>query len=176
MNEREIFTEALLRPDPAERATFLNGACGPDVASRRRIEALLALHERDRLLLDRGPLELIDELAEPIKRDDVPASSPEAPAALLAAFLSPSTRPGALGREQRAHDDARLAEVRPFALARLDPEKLDARCGPVIRRSRDALGRRRSAASVPLPSGAGRRSGRSSADFRRQDRGASDRP
>ena len=41
MTEREIFTEALHRPDPADRAAFLDAACGLDRGLQGRIEALL---------------------------------------------------------------------------------------------------------------------------------------
>jgi serine/threonine protein kinase/tetratricopeptide (TPR) repeat protein len=41
MNEREIFAGAMERGSEAERAAFLDGACGGDVAMRARIEALL---------------------------------------------------------------------------------------------------------------------------------------
>ena len=39
-----LFAEALLKPDPADRATFLAGACGGDTALRARVEGLLAAH------------------------------------------------------------------------------------------------------------------------------------
>jgi eukaryotic-like serine/threonine-protein kinase len=44
MNERAIFVEALKRSTPAERATFLNGACRDDAGIRNRVEALLQAH------------------------------------------------------------------------------------------------------------------------------------
>ena len=40
-----IFTEALERTDPADRAAYLDGACAGDAALRRRVEALLAAHD-----------------------------------------------------------------------------------------------------------------------------------
>jgi serine/threonine protein kinase/WD40 repeat protein len=39
-----IFTEALARPDPAERVAYLDGTCGGDAELRRRVEELLAAH------------------------------------------------------------------------------------------------------------------------------------
>ncbi len=96
MNERETFAEALLRTDPAERAAFLDEICGRDIVSRRRIEELLALHERDLLLLDRLPLERLSGSED--KGESVEATSAEAAAKQLAPFLSPSERPGSLGR------------------------------------------------------------------------------
>ncbi len=41
-----IFAQALERTDPAARADFLDRACGDDAALRRRVEALLAAHNR----------------------------------------------------------------------------------------------------------------------------------
>jgi eukaryotic-like serine/threonine-protein kinase len=43
-SEKEIFYEALDRPDSAERSAFLEEACAGDLERRRRIEALLAAH------------------------------------------------------------------------------------------------------------------------------------
>ena len=44
MNEQEIF-EAAFQRQPAERAAYLDGACGADSGLRQRIEQLLKLHE-----------------------------------------------------------------------------------------------------------------------------------
>jgi hypothetical protein len=41
MTEREIFFEALEKRTAEERETYLQGACGRDVAFRRRVEELL---------------------------------------------------------------------------------------------------------------------------------------
>ena len=41
MNEREIFIEAIQRPNDEERSAFLNQACGNDIALRERVDALL---------------------------------------------------------------------------------------------------------------------------------------
>src|SRR5438270_10215844 len=46
MNEREIFLAALKQPSAAERAAYLDQACGPDTNLRRQVEALLAEHEK----------------------------------------------------------------------------------------------------------------------------------
>jgi serine/threonine protein kinase len=45
VNEQTLFTEALERTDPRERAAFLDQACQGDPALRARIERLLAQHE-----------------------------------------------------------------------------------------------------------------------------------
>jgi hypothetical protein len=52
MSEETIFAAALERSDPAERAAYLDTACGNDVALRRRVEALLRAHESGDSLLD----------------------------------------------------------------------------------------------------------------------------
>ena len=40
-----IFNNALERPDPAARASYLNDACGADAALRQRVEKLLQAHD-----------------------------------------------------------------------------------------------------------------------------------
>jgi eukaryotic-like serine/threonine-protein kinase len=45
--EREIFSAALERSTPEDRAAFLDEVCGADTALRRRVEALLARHFED---------------------------------------------------------------------------------------------------------------------------------
>ena len=44
MTEREIFFQALEMTTPAARAAYLQGACGPDVTLRRKVEELLKEH------------------------------------------------------------------------------------------------------------------------------------
>ena len=46
MSEREIFTAALHKGDAADRAAYLEAACGADAALRQRVESLLAEHEQ----------------------------------------------------------------------------------------------------------------------------------
>src|SRR5580658_2801065 len=43
--EREIFNSALERATPAERAAYLDGACGEDIEMRSRLAALLGAHD-----------------------------------------------------------------------------------------------------------------------------------
>ncbi|MBC7856822.1 MAG: protein kinase, partial [Pirellulaceae bacterium] len=45
MTEREIFTAALTRTNPAERAAYLDEHCAGDAALRQRIESLLVEHQ-----------------------------------------------------------------------------------------------------------------------------------
>jgi hypothetical protein len=52
MSEETIFAAALEKATPAERAAYLEGACGGDAELRRRVEVLLRAHERAGDLLD----------------------------------------------------------------------------------------------------------------------------
>jgi WD40 repeat protein/serine/threonine protein kinase len=52
MNEETIFEAAIQKPDPAERAAYLEGACGGDPELRRRVEALVCAHQQSGGLLD----------------------------------------------------------------------------------------------------------------------------
>ena len=48
--QRELFLKALEKPTPAERAAFLDGACGEGAPLRAAVEALLADHREDSFL------------------------------------------------------------------------------------------------------------------------------
>ena len=52
MKEETIFLAALEKANPAERAAFLDGACGGDVELHRRVEVLLLAHAKSGDLLD----------------------------------------------------------------------------------------------------------------------------
>jgi serine/threonine protein kinase/tetratricopeptide (TPR) repeat protein len=52
MNEESLFAAALERATAAERRAFLRGACAGDAALRRRLERLLAAHDRASGILD----------------------------------------------------------------------------------------------------------------------------
>jgi hypothetical protein len=56
--EEALFAAALEKPTRAERAAYLEGACGNDHALRARIEALLAAHEASGGVLDAPPAAL----------------------------------------------------------------------------------------------------------------------
>src|SRR5438128_567891 len=43
-SEKEVFFEAIEKPTPAERAAYLEAACGNDPVLRQRVEDLLAKH------------------------------------------------------------------------------------------------------------------------------------
>src|SRR5262249_2275542 len=53
--EQSIFLAALELPTPAERAAYLNGACGADPALLANVRELLATHEKDDAFLNRPP-------------------------------------------------------------------------------------------------------------------------
>lgn len=97
MNEREVFTEALARPDPVERATFLDAACRGDDTLRGRVEALLARHAEADSPLDRRHSDLLADLAAPNSAEITIDRLTDA-AGQLAVLLTRSDRPGALGR------------------------------------------------------------------------------
>jgi WD40 repeat protein/serine/threonine protein kinase len=52
VTEEQVFLAALELADPAERAAYLDRACGGDAAFRRQVEALLAAHFRSGEFLD----------------------------------------------------------------------------------------------------------------------------
>jgi hypothetical protein len=80
MTERELFVAALEREDPAERATFLDQACGADASLRQRVDALLRSHE--------GAADFMDvPVVEQLTGDGGGLD-----------FLAPSQKPGSLGR------------------------------------------------------------------------------
>src|SRR6266404_5486376 len=43
-SEKDIFCEAIEKATPAERAAYLDGACGKDLSLHQRVEELLAKH------------------------------------------------------------------------------------------------------------------------------------
>ena len=59
MNEREIYTGALEKQSPAERAAFLDGACLGDEALRQRLEALLREHAELGSFLESPPAAVV---------------------------------------------------------------------------------------------------------------------
>ncbi len=89
-----IFFAALERSTPAERAAYLDGACAGDSGLRRRVQRLLAAHEQAGNFLER-PVQEAAGLHELTPRL-LPARRPGDGMALD--FLTPSGRPGSLGR------------------------------------------------------------------------------
>src|SRR5262245_11549201 len=80
MTEREIFVAALEKDQPAERATYVDQACGADATLRQRVEALLRSHERAANFME---VPIGEQLAGDGEGLD---------------FLAPSQKPGSLGR------------------------------------------------------------------------------
>src|SRR5262245_57569356 len=102
MNERALFFEALDLQDAAERAAFLDQACGGDAALRQRVEALLRCHANAGDFLARpAPQQLAagadtPESVAPTIHGVTPRRRPTDAEPLD--FLAASQRPGSLGR------------------------------------------------------------------------------
>jgi serine/threonine protein kinase len=109
MDERSIFLAALEKENVAERAVFLDDACGDDSQLRWQVEALLAAHEAPGSFLEKPPLELAITVDKPdanvpLAAGETPPSetsgaSPRPATADLPplSFLSPSDKPDRLG-------------------------------------------------------------------------------
>src|SRR5262245_33453233 len=82
MTEETIFEVALQKQTPAERAAYLDEACGGDADLRRRVAALLDTHEKVGSFLERPAVEQIAAGVATAGLD----------------FLRPSSAPGSLGR------------------------------------------------------------------------------
>src|SRR5262245_24143533 len=93
MNEYAIFLQAVQEGTPAARAAVLDAACAGDAGLRRRVEQLLAAHDRAGDFLE-GP-------AFPLPTRELPdagqAERPESADPELD-FLEAPRQPGALGR------------------------------------------------------------------------------
>src|SRR5689334_7931010 len=72
----QVFTDALARATAAERAAFLDHACGGDADLRRRVEGLLRAHDAAAGMLplptvehatDAGPAESLGQLIGPYR-------------------------------------------------------------------------------------------------------------
>src|SRR5262245_11656302 len=98
MTERELFMEALDRASPADRAAYLDVACGGDSALRERVEALLRSHEEaGKFLAGSVPERLAGAPFGPTGDDTrTGPSASEADESLD--LLEPSNKPGSIGR------------------------------------------------------------------------------
>jgi serine/threonine protein kinase len=94
MDERTIFNGALGRRDRGERAAYLAEACGRDEALRRRVEALLALHDDAGGSLEISPIHG-DESDATAALGDEPSTDDTAELSL--SFLGPSDQADCLG-------------------------------------------------------------------------------
>jgi serine/threonine protein kinase len=102
MGERAIFFEAVEKDDPAERAAYLDDACAGDPNLRRRIDALLQSHATVGDFLDMPAAEQL-AAGSGMSADrgfaGAGLASPERSEANVPLdFLTPSRRPGSLGR------------------------------------------------------------------------------
>ncbi len=64
---KSLFNSAIDRPDPTDRSSFLDRECGTDLELRRRLDELLAAHERPASVLERP---LAENLEETTARED----------------------------------------------------------------------------------------------------------
>ncbi len=106
-----IFAQALEKTDPAERTAYLDEACQGDSALRRQVERLLAAHPQIGGFLEKP---IVGNLADPPSGERTNADSPTparpslddtmaegtsgVPLDEQIAFLTPSLKPGSLGR------------------------------------------------------------------------------
>jgi serine/threonine protein kinase len=62
MTEESVFAEALGKPDPQERAAFLDRACAGDLRLRQNVESLLSAYDAGQFLESPAPaLATVDE-------------------------------------------------------------------------------------------------------------------
>lgn len=106
MTDETIFAAAVEQPSPTERAAFLDTACGAETAQRKRIEALLAAHDKAGRFLERPAV------APPVLDHSATrayAASSDGPTGIhgeviaddekdALGFLEPPGRPDSLGR------------------------------------------------------------------------------
>ena len=71
--EKDLFDQALDRPDPVEREAVLRGACGGDAVLYQRMHALLAAHEVTTAFLPKAPRQTMAVVPE-----DLPLERPGA--------------------------------------------------------------------------------------------------
>ena len=101
MNERTIFLEALDKVDPSERSAFLDTACDGNLPLRQRVEALLKSHDTAGSFLGKlAPEQLAEELKLQSKnaQTEVEIGEDHTAAEEDLGFLTPSDKPGVLGR------------------------------------------------------------------------------
>src|SRR5262245_10389153 len=102
MTDRDLFIAALDKPDPAERAAFLDRACAGDADLRRRVDVLLRAHDQASRFLAAPAVEQL-ELGATEPDDPTRTAHPAdetAPAAGVdvRALLAPPDKPGQLGK------------------------------------------------------------------------------
>jgi hypothetical protein len=100
VNEQTIFTEALARSNPHERAAFLDQACQGDDTLRQRIDRLLAQHQHAGDFLETPAMpEVIEELAgQAFNRPTQAGPAGDDGVNVSLDFLTHSEKPDSLGR------------------------------------------------------------------------------
>jgi formylglycine-generating enzyme required for sulfatase activity len=103
MNERDIFLAAIEIADPAERAAYLDEACGENTELRAQVEELLKTHNETSQFLETPAVETDSAVDRTVLTDgsDTEEDSGDERASGEAEFrqyLEPATRPGWLGR------------------------------------------------------------------------------
>ncbi len=105
MTEREIFQAAIDIPEMNDRQSYLDSACGTNVALREQVEQLLRAHENASRFLETPAAEqltpgTVDETEETtmLPKSSAAPRSESVEDGVSLEFLVPSTKPGALGR------------------------------------------------------------------------------
>lgn len=103
MNERDIFLAAIEIADPAERAAYLDEACGENTELRAQVEELLKTHNETSQFLETPAVETDSAVDRTVLTDgsDTDEDSGDERASGEVEFrkyLEPATRPGWLGR------------------------------------------------------------------------------
>ena len=106
MTERTIFLAALEIADAAERAAYLDQACGEDADLRAQVEALLSSHQDSSQFLETPAaagdsatdMTLVSHSPGDDDDEDEHKSAAATGEAELKKYLQPATRPGWLGR------------------------------------------------------------------------------
>ncbi|NUQ63014.1 MAG: serine/threonine protein kinase [Pirellulales bacterium] len=101
MNADDVFWGALAKSSPAERAAYLDQACGDDAALRSRVEALLQSHESAGSFLGKPVIQVAAEKLADKPLDDATAVEHRRTTGLdetSLGFLEPAQRADSLGR------------------------------------------------------------------------------
>lgn len=95
MQIQEIFLAAIEIDDLQQRAAFVAQGCGSDRELHRKVNALLAAHEKSGEFLD---VPALQQIADDQSVDRDAASNQKSEDEIDLSFLTPSSKPGSLGR------------------------------------------------------------------------------
>ena len=102
MSEREIFLAAIEIADPAERAAYVDQACGGDADLRAQVKELLETHDQTSRFLETPAAAMEAARTETVVSDPAEDGDPDEETssgeAEFCRLLEPATRPGWLGR------------------------------------------------------------------------------